>query len=130
SMELNDFSLPETNNNLVIEGAGGCAVPLNDHVTYGHLIKKWDCKTFLVVKNYLGSINHTLLSLAYMKSLNIDIAGIIISGATNPNSERSYEIHGQVPIVARVPWANKLTRSFVQEQSELLKEKLERFIEV
>ena len=77
---------PKTKNHLVIEGAGGLLVPLNDNDTIIDLIKS-DYKIILVSRHYLGSINHTLLSFEALKSRNLKVAGIIFSGDENRATE-------------------------------------------
>ena len=57
-ISLNDFKLPETTNSLIIEGAGGLMVPLNDKDLMIDLIKKLNAEVVLVIQHYLGSINH------------------------------------------------------------------------
>ena len=61
-ISLNDFKIPHTDNNLVIEGAGGLMVPLNRRDCIIDLIEGLGVEAVLVSRNYLGSINHTLLS--------------------------------------------------------------------
>jgi dethiobiotin synthetase len=86
-IDLDKFIIPKTTNNLIIEGAGGLMVPLNDQFLMIDLIKKLNVSVVLVSQNYLGSINHTLLSFAILKQYDIDIAGIIFNGKTDTNSE-------------------------------------------
>lgn len=71
---------PETDNQLIIEGAGGLMVPLNDQFLIIDLIKQLNAKVILVSQNYLGSINHTLLSLLALKNYNIPVMGIVFNG--------------------------------------------------
>ena len=59
-IDINKIVEPITNNNLVIEGAGGLLVPLNYKDTIIDLIKP-EYEVILVSRHYLGSINHTLL---------------------------------------------------------------------
>ena len=87
TIDLNKIIAPETNNNLLIEGAGGLMVPLNDDYLMIDLIKQLDVEVVLVSQNYLGSINHTLLSVAILKQYDIKIVGIIFNGKTDENSE-------------------------------------------
>ena len=78
---------PQTNNeHLVIEGAGGIYVPLNDTQTIADLIRN-DYHVIIVSRDYLGSINHTLLTAEALQNRNLNIAGIIFNGDENPASE-------------------------------------------
>ena len=78
-IDLKKIKEPKTKNHLVIEGAGGLLVPLNDTDSIIDLIKP-DYKVIVVSRHYLGSINHTLLSLEALKHKGIDVAGIIFNG--------------------------------------------------
>ena len=84
---------PETNNQLIIEGAGGLMVPLNENFLMIDLIKKLDAEVFLVSKNYLGSINHTLMSVGILKSNGITLSRIIFSGEQDHDSEEIIRKH-------------------------------------
>jgi dethiobiotin synthetase len=80
--------MPPTENQLVIEGAGGLFVPLNDHFFMIDLIQQFNAEVVLVVKHYLGSINHTLLSLEALKSRGITIRMVVFNGDRDEDSER------------------------------------------
>ena len=84
---LKQIKEPKTDNHLVIEGAGGVLVPLNDKDTIVDLIAKLDVEVILVSNYYLGSINHTLLSIACLKAHNITIKGIVFNGEKNEASK-------------------------------------------
>lgn len=74
------FTVPPTRNALVVEGAGGLMVPLNDHFLMVDLIKKLKAEVILVSRNYLGSINHTLLSVELLHQRAIPVRGILFNG--------------------------------------------------
>ncbi|MES2448458.1 MAG: dethiobiotin synthase [Bacteroidota bacterium] len=86
-IELKNFKLPKTENNLIVEGAGGLMVPLNSKELILDLIKHLNIPVIVVSQNYLGSINHTLLTINTLKQNNIKIKGIIFNGDTNLESE-------------------------------------------
>ena len=86
-ISLNDFQIPKTDNHLVIEGAGGLMVPLNRNDCIIDLIKVLGVEVVLVSRNYLGSINHTLLSVEALKSRGIAIKGIIFNDEENVETE-------------------------------------------
>lgn len=86
TIDITEINEPETKNHLVIEGAGGLFVPLNDTDTIADLIKD-DYKVIVVSRHYLGSINHTLLTIEALKQRNIAIAGIVFNGDAMPSSE-------------------------------------------
>jgi dethiobiotin synthetase len=86
TIDLKTITEPKTKNHLVIEGAGGILVPLNDTDCIIDLIQK-DYKVIIVSRHYLGSINHTLLTFEALKIRNIKLAGIIFSGDENQSTE-------------------------------------------
>ncbi|MFV8344706.1 dethiobiotin synthase [Flavobacterium sp. ZB4P13] len=88
TINLDSIIVPPTNNNLIIEGAGGLMVPLNDDSLVIDLIEKLKVEVILVSRNYLGSINHTLLSVEALQSRNIPIKGIIFNGNPVNTSEK------------------------------------------
>jgi dethiobiotin synthetase len=87
NINLSDFKLPVADN-LVIEGAGGCLVPLNENDFVIDLIQKLGAPVIVVADLYLGSINHTLLTLEALKARKLPIKGLIFNGDSNPESER------------------------------------------
>ncbi|WP_282786446.1 dethiobiotin synthase [Flavobacterium croceum] len=86
SIEIQKIVEPKTKNHLVIEGAGGILVPLNNNDCIIDLIKP-DYKVIIVSRHYLGSINHTLMTFEALKNRNIEVAGIIFSGDENKATE-------------------------------------------
>lgn len=87
-----DFELPDFERSTIIEGAGGLMVPLNDEgLNYIDIFQHWELPVFVITRHYLGSINHTLLTLNALYHREIPIAGLIINGASNPASERIYK---------------------------------------
>jgi dethiobiotin synthetase len=87
-IELDRIVVPQTNNHLIIEGAGGLMVPLNEKELLIDLIKKLDVEVILISQNYLGSINHTLMSANILNQYKIKVAGIIFNGIENQESQR------------------------------------------
>ncbi|MGG5207641.1 dethiobiotin synthase [Chryseobacterium sp. MIQD13] len=87
-INLNDFELPKTANRLIVEGAGGLMVPLSDDVFMIDLIEKLDLPVALVVRNYLGCINHSLLSIMALKQRKLKLKYLILNGTFPPDTER------------------------------------------
>jgi len=93
TISLADLKLPQLHDHesLVVEMAGGLLVPLNDEgLLFADVIVEWKLPVMLVTRHYLGSINHTLLSLSELKHRGITVAGLIISGERHEPSERIY----------------------------------------
>ncbi|MBE7177629.1 MAG: dethiobiotin synthase [Mucilaginibacter polytrichastri] len=103
SINLDAFRIPDTQNHLVIEGAGGLMVPLNDRNLMIDLIRKLDVEVILVSRHYLGSINHTLLSVEALRQRGIRLKGLIISGDRDPDSEAAIVKIGKVDVLGCVP---------------------------
>ncbi|MFK8163655.1 MAG: dethiobiotin synthase [Lewinella sp.] len=101
NIHLSDFSVPETNDRpLIVEGAGGLLVPINDRETVLDLMAHLGLPAILVSRHYLGSINHTLLSIACLRQRDIPIAGLIYSGGDSPETVRIVrELTGIAPLV-------------------------------
>jgi dethiobiotin synthetase len=87
TIEIDKINLPVTTNTLIIEGAGGLMVPLNHKDCMIDLIKKFEAEVIIVIQNYLGSINHSLLTIDALKHRNIPILGIIFNGVRHQLSE-------------------------------------------
>ncbi len=124
SIDLNAFKLPETNTNLIIEGAGGLMVPLNDEHFIIDLIQKLNIPAALVVKNYLGCINHTLLSLMALKQRKIKLRYIILNGNFPPDTERIIlkNIQPETAII-KIPHLEEITTENIEtavKQLEIL----------
>ncbi|MGB3800447.1 MAG: dethiobiotin synthase [Lewinella sp.] len=102
-ISLNDFTLPTTERTLLVEGAGGLLVPLNERDCMIDLAAHLDLPVILVVRHYLGSINHTLLSLEALRSRNMACAGLILSGQPNEESTRIIRSLTGVRVLASLP---------------------------
>jgi len=122
TIEADKLTLPQTSNNLVIELAGGLMVPLTKDLLMIHMLKQWNLPVVLVSKYYLGSINHTLLSIEVLKAHNIPIKGIIFNGETNPTSKEAILHYSQLPVIGEIPWVEEeVTKEKVKALGELLK---------
>jgi dethiobiotin synthetase len=109
------LKLPHSNRFLVVELAGGLRVPLSDTLTNLDLLRDWRLPVVLVANYYLGSINHTLLSIDALRFADIDIAGLVFNGHANEASRASILSHGRLPVLLDMPWADDLTAGFVEE---------------
>lgn len=116
-IELDKIVLPKTNNQLIIEGAGGLMVPLNEKELIIDLIKKLDAEVVLVSKNYLGSINHTLLTIEILNSRKIPIRKLIFSGESNPSSEDIIQKQTGLSIL-RIPFFKELEKEAIKKFTE------------
>ncbi len=120
TISLDKIQLPSTENSLIIEGAGGLYVPLNQDDFIIDLIKKLEVPVILVSQIYLGSINHSLLSIAALKQYQIPIAGIIFNGDRNPETESIIEKHSQIPILGHIPILRLNQAAEIKQASQFL----------
>jgi len=102
-IDFKEFGWPQTNKTLIIETAGGVLSPMSADGTVADFVSHYQLPAILVVQNYLGSINHTLLCIEVLKSRDINLLGIIINGEENESSESFISQYGLVPVIARVP---------------------------
>ncbi|MDO3423640.1 dethiobiotin synthase [Chryseobacterium sp. APV1] len=124
-IDLNEFQIPKTQNHLIIEGAGGLMVPLNDNEFIIDLIEKLNFPAALVVKNYLGCINHTLLSVLVLNQKKIKLNYLILNGNFPPDTERVIceNIPPETEII-RIPDLENITKESI-ENIALQLEKIE-----
>ena len=120
NIKLNQIQFPASSSKLIIEGAGGLLVPINyDNETICDLIIQLKCPVVLVVKEYLGNINHTLLSLEHLKQRAIPVFGIVYVGDELPETSEIIEKMTGIKTLFRVPLFSLLNkdtiRKFAQE---------------
>lgn len=125
SIQLSDLSLPEIEGNLIVEGAGGLMVPLNNEgLTFSDVIESWKLPVIIVSRHYLGSINHSLLTAEVLQSNGVSVAGIIFVGAENKATEEIILKATGLKNIARIPFAETLDRNFITEQAAKIKPSL------
>lgn len=115
------IKLPVTNNQLIIEGAGGLMVPINEKELILDLIPVLNAKLIIVSQNYLGSINHTLLTLEVLKSRNIQVEGIIFNGEANKESESYIASYTGIPILGHIPKLASLNKESIAEAGKFIR---------
>ena len=94
-----DFALPATANHLVVEGAGGLLVPLAPGFLLVDLLVQLNLAVIVVSRHYLGSINHTLLTLEALQARGVRVRGLVFNGAPTPATEAFIAQHTRVPIL-------------------------------
>ncbi|WP_026836663.1 dethiobiotin synthase [Gillisia sp. JM1] len=114
---------PLTSKDFVIEGAGGLLVPINSKETIVDLILPTD-KIILVSRHYLGSINHTLLSIQVLKSKGLSIAGIIFNGDENKSTEKVILEMTGVKFIGRIENEPYFDRNVIKEYAAIFHENL------
>ena len=99
---------------LVVEGAGGVLVPLDDQTLMVELIQRLGLPVVLVARSTLGTINHTLLSLEALRARGVVVAGVVLNGPPNPGNRLAIERHGKVKVLAELPTAATLDDATLQ----------------
>lgn len=123
SIDPDKIEIPETKNSLVIEGAGGLLVPLNDTNTILDLIKG-SYKIIVVSRHYLGSINHTLLTLEHLKQNGFS-PYLIFSGNENKETERIIEKMSGAEVLGRIEEEPYFDKNVVLEYADRFEDKLQ-----
>ena len=95
---------------LIVEGAGGVLVPINDHLMIIDLIKKFNFPTLVVARSSLGTINHTLLTLASLRSRGISILGVAMVGEKNTENKKAIEKFGKTPVLFEIAKIKNFSR--------------------
>lgn len=104
------LTLPTVEQSLVIEGAGGLFVPLNDTLLQIDLFAGWGLPLLLVARSTLGTLNHTLLSLEALRARNVPVAGIVLVGPRHEENERTLGTWSAVPIRGILPPLDRIDR--------------------
>ena len=125
-IELKKIELPQKKN-IIIEGAGGVLVPLNykgDLMI--DLVKKFNARIIVVFKNYLGSINHTILTIEQLKSYGLCILGSIIVGDRVESSEKIIQSVTKTKILGHLPYTDLVNKEWVAQQGLYLADELKK----
>jgi len=120
TIDLENIVLPKTDNQLIIEGAGGLMVPLNDNFLIIDLIKQLNARVILVSKHYLGSINHTLLSLYALKKYGIPVMGIVFNGDKDIYSKSYILDYSEAADLGQIPELKTINKKTVKEAGKFI----------
>ncbi|WP_339657955.1 dethiobiotin synthase [Flavobacterium frigidarium] len=123
TISIEKISAPETENHLVIEGAGGLFVPLNNQDTIVDLIQS-DYRVVIVSRHYLGSINHTLLTIEALQNREIAIAGIIFSGERNDATESIILSKTGIKFIGRIEQEPYFDQNVIKDYADQFRENL------
>ena len=123
TIDLKEINEPKTENHLVIEGAGGIFVPLNENETIVDLIQP-DYKVIVVSRHYLGSINHTLLTIEAIQNRGFKVAGIIFSGSENKSTESLILNKTGIKCIGRIDEEPYFDQNVIREYADLFRDNL------
>lgn len=122
TIDLALLTLPmeESQQPLVVEGAGGLMVPVTDEIMMVDLAQRWGLPVVLVARSGLGTLNHTLLSLEALRARGIAVAGVVLNGPSNPENSRTIADKGKVRVLAEIPHEAELDAPTVERLAALL----------
>jgi dethiobiotin synthase len=95
----------------IVEGAGGVMVPLNERELMLDLMRHLGLPVIVAARSSLGTINHTLLTLAASRSADLDIRGVVMIGAENIENRRAIEQYGNIRVIGHIPVLESIDRA-------------------
>jgi dethiobiotin synthetase len=112
-IDLDSFELPEpqAGRKLIVEGAGGVMVPLNERDVMRDLMRRLGLSVVIAARTALGTINHTLLTLAALRDAHLNIRGVVLIGEENVENRRAIEHYGNVSVIGYIPILQKIHRA-------------------
>lgn len=126
TIDLKTCVMPETSRILLVEGAGGVFVPVNDNESIFDLMQKLHLPIVIVSRGTLGTINHTLLTIEALRHRKLEIHGVIFSGELNLESQRTIEKWGKVRTLLHIPFFENVSPATLQkwtsEHQSIIKE--------
>lgn len=116
-IELRKIAMPriEAGEALIVEGAGGVLVPINEREFMADLMAQLGLPVVLVSRSALGTINHTLLSLAALRAVRIEVRGVVMSGKRNEENRKAIERYGDVRVIGIVPPLKRIDRAALKD---------------
>lgn len=108
TIDIDALEIPDTQNALLIEGAGGALVPLTRTTLFIDVFALWRLPVVVVARTELGTLNHTLLTLEALNARKIPIHGVAFVGQDNPDNIQTISEFGNIKILGRLPVLEKL----------------------
>lgn len=116
-------NIPIINRNLLIEGAGGLLVPLNKKEFVADLIKALGARVILVSRNYLGSINHSLLTARVCREMQLPVIGWVFNDQYLDYEEEIVK-WSNFPKIASIPFSENQNGTFINAQAVAISKQL------
>jgi dethiobiotin synthase len=110
-INLHEVRRPDDSRSIVIEGAGGILVPINEEALMIDLIRHLHAPAVVVARTTLGTINHTLLSVGAIRSAHLELIGVVMVGTEDSDNRKAIERYGRVRVVGTIPWLKSIDRS-------------------
>lgn len=115
AIDLDSVTLPQCAGPLIIEGAGGVYVPLNERVFMIDLIRRLDIPVLVVSSSRVGTINHTLLTLRYLREYGCTVFGVVVNGPVNCSNREAITLYGQVDVIAEIEEMTELNHTTISQ---------------
>jgi len=128
-IDLAGMPWPQTGRGLIVETAGGLHSPMTATATMADFIAYHKLPSILISQNYLGSINHTLLTIEVMRSRGIPLLGIIINGSENAASESFISAYSGITPIGRIPHFSALNNAAISASAATLRPALQQMIQ-
>lgn len=120
-IRLDNLALPKSDNSIIVETAGGLMSPLSDTLLNMDLIKYLNLPVILVTNDYLGSINHTLMSVEILRGANIEILGLVFSGKRVDATRTFIENYTGLKTLLEIPYFETLAKETLTNFANNLK---------
>jgi dethiobiotin synthase len=111
TIDLDQIHRPLSEDPIIIEGAGGVFVPINDHAFMLDLMRQLAAPIILATRTTLGTINHTLLSVFAIREAKLPLRGVVMIGKENVENRLAIERYGNVPVIGSIPWLERIDRA-------------------
>jgi dethiobiotin synthetase len=118
-IQLDAIKRPEVDEPLIIEGAGGVLVPLNEKDLMLDLMRYLDAGVIVAARTALGTINHTLLSLQVLRAAGLHVNGVVMIGAENAENRKAIEHYGNTRVIGWIPVLTSIDRRTLLEVFDL-----------
>jgi dethiobiotin synthetase len=118
SIDVQRIRRPASVDPLIIEGAGGVLVPINEKAFMLDLMRQLGASVVIASRTALGTINHTLLTVSAIRHAQLSLRGVVMIGKENEENRRAIERYGDVPVIGWIPWLDKIDRDILRSVFE------------
>ena len=105
---------------VIVEGAGGVLVPINDAQTMADLMEMLGLPVIVAARTTLGTINHTLLTIEALRARALGVAGVVMIGDANADNRAAIEHYGNVAVIAEMSLFDPLTPESLRAWAQTL----------
>ena len=117
-IDIQRIRRPASMDPIVIEGAGGVLVPINERAFMLDLMLQLGAPVVVASRTALGTINHTLLTVSAIRQAKLTLRGVVMIGRENEENRLAIERYGEVPVIGWIPWLDKIDRDILQSVFE------------